>query len=218
VTDVRGIGPPRRIGLPWRLAAVTALFWPAFALYFVIALYPAAAPVRVTMPAWVPFRPEFALPYIGLLFASWLLPAAIRDPGRFVACLRAVVYAYLPVPLCWVLLPTQIDRPPEPTAWWAAPYVWIADADPPRNVLPCAHGIVPVAAAWFLWSDRPAWRWPLAAMLAVGLPSIALVGQHRPADILLGTAFTAIGIAVAEALRRRASIKRESPPVATGGL
>jgi hypothetical protein len=73
--------------------------------------------------------------------------------------------------------------------------------DPPNNVSPCAHGIGPVVAAWFAGRDRPSWRWPLAAMLVLGLPPIALIWQHRPLDIMLGLVAAAIGIIVGEALK-----------------
>ena len=78
-----------------------------------------------------------------------------------------------------------------------------AAIDPPNNVMPCAHGIGPVVGAWFAGHDRPTWRWPLAGMLVLGLPTIAVVWQHRPIDILLGTVAAAIGIAAGEALNRR---------------
>ena len=198
----------RRLGPLARLAATTLLFWPAFGLYFVIAHGQPEHAAKVTMPSWVPFRPEFALPYLGLLLVGWLLPVAVRDAGRFVACLRAMTYAFLPVALCWLLVPTEIARPTRPDGLWARPYLWIAALDPPRCVLPCAHGIGPTAAAWFVGRDRPSWRLPLASMLLLGLPSIALVGQHRPVDILLGEAAAAFGIAVAEVADRRARGRR----------
>ena len=43
-----------------------------------------------------------------------------------------------------------------------------------------------------------------AGILVLALPSIALIWQHRPIDILLGTVAAVIGIVVGEALSRRA--------------
>jgi hypothetical protein len=40
-------------------------------------------------------------------------------------------------------------------------------------------------------------------MLLLGLPSIALVWQHRPVDILLGTIAAVVGIVAGEVLSRR---------------
>jgi len=102
----------------------------------------------------------------------------------------------------WIVTPTTLARPPLPEGWWAAPYRWLTLVDPPNNVMPCAHGIGPVVGAWFAARDRPAWRWPLAGMVALGLPPIAFTWQHRPLDILLGTVAAGIGIVLGEWLNR----------------
>ena len=161
------------------------------------------------MPAWVQFCPVFFIPYLGLLLITWLLPAAIRDAGLFRACLRANVCAWLLVMPWWILTPTAMARPLLPDGPWTESFGLLWACDQPYNVFPCAHGIGPVVAAWFAGRDHPTWRWPLAGILVLGLPSIALVWQHRPIDILLGTVAAVIGIAVGEALSRReqASLK-----------
>lgn len=197
-----------RTGSLGRLAATTLLVWPALGLYFIIALGPSAPPATVEMPGWVPFWPAFAPVYVSLLLVPWLLPLAVRDTGRFVACLTAIAIAYLLVAPWWVIVPTRLDRPPMPEGWWAEPYRWIATVDPPRCVLPCGHGLGPTVAAWFVAFDRPAWRKPLAVMLLLGLPSIALIGQHRPIDILIGEAAAAVGIVVGEVMHRRIRARR----------
>jgi hypothetical protein len=197
--------PPslRPLGLLWRFAAMTLLVWSALGLYFSIALSVSTPQAAVVMPAWVPFWPVFALPYISLLFIAWLLPLAIRDAGRFLSCAIAIVIAFLLIAPWWLLIPTRMDRPPTPDGWWLEPYRWIAMVDPPHCVLPCGHGLGPTVAAWFVALERPAWRGPLIAMLLLGLPSIAFVGQHRPIDILIGEAAAAVGIIVAQAWHRR---------------
>jgi len=83
------------------------------------------------------------------------------------------------------------------------PYRWLAAVDPPNSVLRCAHGMVPVLGACFVERDRPTWRWPLAGMLQLSLPPIALICQHRPFDILFGTVVVGIGMAVGETLNLR---------------
>jgi len=155
------------------------------------------------MPSWVPFWPAFALPYLGMLVAAWLLPVVISDAARFRACLRALVYAYLLIVPWWLLMPTILPRPPVPEDSWDGIYLWIAAHDRPHCVIPCAHGIGAVVAGWFVGLERPTWRWPLMGMLVVGMPSIALIGQHRPIDILLGVIAAATGIVIAEALNHR---------------
>jgi hypothetical protein len=186
-----------------RFVAVSLTVWPVLGLYMVINRWPISPPAVVVMPSWVPFWPAFAFPYLGLLCVTWLLPVAIRDAALFRACLRAMICAYLLVIPWWILAPTTLPRPPLPDGPFFWLYRWLAAIDLPNNVMPCAHGIGPVVAAWFAGRDRPAWRWPLVAMLFLSLPSIALIWQHRPVDIMLGTVAAIIGIAVGEALIRR---------------
>jgi len=175
----------------------------ALGLYFIISLGQSVPATTVVMPSWVPFWPTFALPYLGMLLVPWLLPIAIRDAGRFRACLRAMIYAFLLVVPWWLLIPTRLHRPPMPEDWWVGPYYFSATIEPPHCVMPCAHGIGATVGAWFVGLDRPTWRWPLVGMLVLGLPSIAFIGQHRPIDILIGMIAVAVGIAIGEALNRR---------------
>jgi hypothetical protein len=178
-------------------------------LYMFIDHHQPASPHAVLMPAWVPLWPVFCIPYLGLLLVTWLLPVAIRDAGLFRACIRANVCAWLLVMPWWMLTPTTLARPALPPGFCANFLNWLWTIDQPHNVFPCAHGMGPIVAAWFASRDHLAWRWPLAGIVVLGLPSIALVWQHRPIDILLGTMAAAIGIVVGEALNRReqASLK-----------
>jgi hypothetical protein len=194
--------PCGQIGPLRRFVGISLTVWVALGLYFIIDCCQSAPPTTVVMPSWVPFWPVFTLPYLGMLLVTWLLPVTIRDAGRFRACLQAFICAFLLVMPWWVLTPTTLPRPPLPEDWWAGPYRWITAIDPPNNVMPCAHGIGPVVGAWFAGRDRPTWRWLLVGMLVLGLPSIALVWQHRPFDIMLGTVAAAIGIAIGESLNR----------------
>jgi hypothetical protein len=192
-----------------RFGAATLLVWSALGLYFATAFGSSAPPATVTMPAWVPFWPVFAPLYLGLLLVAWLLPLAVRDAGRFLACLLALTIAFLLIAPWWVMVPTRLDRPPMPAGWFAEPYRWIATVDPPRCVLPCGHGLGPTVAAWFVGLDRPAWRKPLTLMLLLGLPSIAFIGQHRPIDILIGEVAAAVGIVIGEVWHRRGRTRSE---------
>jgi hypothetical protein len=185
-----------------RFAIVTAATWPLLGIYMVINHWQTAFPKVLTMPSWMPFRPEFTPVYLGLLLAVWLLPVAIRDGARFRACLWGMILGHVLVMPWWLLMPTTLPRPPVPLDWWAEPYRWLVTADPPNNVTPCAHGIGPMVAVWFVGGERRTWRWPLVAMLAVGLASIALIWQHRPVDILLGMVAGVAGVVFGERLLR----------------
>lgn len=195
---------------PLRRFVVNSLIvWPMFGVYMFINHHLPTSPATVVMPAWVPFSPSFIVPYLGLLLMTWLLPMAIRDVGLFRACLQGNVCAWLLVLPWWMLTPTTMARPPLPAEPWTEWFRLLWACDQPYNVFPCAHGIGPMVAAWFAGRDHPTWRWPLAGGLALAFPSIALIWQHRPIDILFGTGATVIGIAVGDAMsrRRRASLK-----------
>lgn len=191
------------VELTGRVLATTLVVCSALGLYFFISLGQSTSATTVVMPSWVPFWPSFTLPYLGMLLVTWLLPVCVRDGERFRACLQAMICAFLLVVPWWILIPTRLDRPSAPEAWWTVPYYWLTVIDPPHCVMPCAHGIGAMIAAWFVAVERPSWRWPLVAMLLLGLPSIAFVWQHRPLDILIGCTAATIGIVVAEAMLYR---------------
>lgn len=191
-----------------RFAATTALCWGMMALYLFINHRQSAAMTTVEMPSWVPFWPWFLLPYEGLMLMTWLLPVVLRDRERFRACLQAYACGFLLVVPWWVLTPTILPRPPLPDGFWAHAFEELWKIDKPFNVTPCAHAVGPIVAAWFAAREYPAWRWPLVGILLLTLPSIALVWQHRPVDILLGAVAAGIGIAIAESLARRGRRRR----------
>lgn len=187
----------------WRFTVNSVLVWSILGVYMVINNHPPSSPAVLTMPGWVPFWPIFTLPYLGLLWITWVLPLAIRNVGRFFGCWFGMLFAYSLAITLFLLFPTTLPRPPIPDGWGTGLYRGLAAIDPPNNVMPAAHGIGPMVAAWFTVRDRPSWRWPLIGMLMLGLPSIALVWQHRPIDIVLGLVAAAIGITIGEALSRR---------------
>ncbi len=187
----------------WRFVVNTLVVFTMGGLYMAINHFQPTPRTTVLMPSWVPFCPAFVLAYSGMLLMMWLLPVSIRDPRRFRACLRACIFAWLLVVPWWILTPTMLPRPPLPNNPWTGCFQIIWALDKPYNVMPCAHGIMPLVSAWFAGRDHSAWRWPLAGILALGLVSIALIWQHRPIDILLGMIAAVIGIVISEALSRR---------------
>ena len=193
-----------------RFVVNSMVVWPMLWLYLFINHQQAPPSNAVLMPSWVPFWPAFFPVYFAMMLVTWLLPVAIRHAGRFRACVRANVCAFLLVVPWWILSPTMMPRPALPDGVWAYVFDWVWTMDLPYNVRPCAHGIGPVVAAWFFVQERPQWRGVLAGMLGLGLPSIALVWQHRPIDILLGTVAAGMGIVVGATLSRREQIKCRS--------
>jgi hypothetical protein len=199
--SIETIGPLRR------LVVNTLVTWPMLGLYMWINHHQAPPTRIVTMPSWVPFSPAFLPVYLGLMLVTWLLPVVIRDAATFRACLRANICAWLLVAPWWILTPTLLSRPPVAEGPWIETYQWLWAIDQPYNVMPCAHGMGPVVASWFVGRERPAWRWPLVLVLLATLPSIALVWQHRPIDILLGTIAAGIGIALGERFYRKETLE-----------
>jgi hypothetical protein len=203
-TDTNGVPIKKHIG--WsdtrlrRFLVNTLVVWPMLGLYLYINHHQPPPANTVLMPSFVPFCPAFLPLYIAMLFMTWLLPVAIPEPARFRACVRANVCAFLLVMPWWVFSPTVMPRPDLPAGVWRYVFDWIWTLDLPYNVRPCAHGIGPVVAAWFLAQSRPAFRWPLVLVVGFGLASIALIWQHRPIDIFLGIVAAAIGIIVATKL------------------
>jgi len=195
-SDCRPLSPLRRF-VSMGVVAILAL-----ELYLITAWFPLTSPTVVEMPSWVPFLPAFTLPYLGMLLMTWILPVAIRDGARFRACIWAFTCSFLLVLPLWIFMPTTLIRPNVPDGWWLGPYRWLVAVDPPNNVMPCAHGLGPMIGAWFLGLDRTAWRWPLGALLLLGMSSIALIWQHRPVDILIGIVAAAVGITFGEAVER----------------
>lgn len=203
-----------------RFVVNSLMVWAMMALYLYMNHHQPAGVERVAMPEWVPFRPAFILPYIALLWVTWGLPVVIRTPRLFRACLLANACGWLLVMPWWWITPTLMERPPLPAEPWARWFAALWASDRPHNIFPCAHGVGPLVAAWFASRDRPSWRWPLLGFVILTLPSIALVWQHRPIDILLGLLAAGLGIALAEKItsgaRRELPPARATPPAAGG--
>lgn len=192
------LGPARRLVI----AALAT--WPILGVYMIINHHQLGAPAILRMPSWVPFWPGFALPYTAMLVSTWLLPVSIRDPRRFRTCLWAIICGYAVVVPFWMFMPTTLPRPELPEGFWSIFFKWLWTADPPNNVTPCAHGIGPSVAVWFVSRERPTWRWPMVVFLLLGIPSIAFTWQHRPTDILMGLGIAFATIACFEKSYRQA--------------
>lgn len=186
-----------------RFAAISFTVLPMLWLYMIINHSHGLPPATVTMPGWVPFLPQLAPVYVAMLYSTWLLPLLIRKRSLFIRCIIANLTAYFLVMPWWIIYPTSLPRPPLPEGSWNLLYRIVITLDPPNNIMPCAHGMGPLIAAWFVCRERPQWRIPLSLFLLIGLPSIALVWQHRPVDILLGELAAVAGITFGEVYHAR---------------
>ena len=186
-----------------RFVVNSAVVWSMLWLYLLINHHQPPPSTILVMPAWVPFWPALISVYFAMLLVTWLLPVAIADAERFRACLRANVLGWLLVMPWWLISPTMMPRPALPEGLWAEVYQWLWARDLPYNVRPCAHGIGPVVAVWFVAQEHPRLAWFMVGMLALGLSSIALVWQHRPVDIFLGMLAAGLGIACTHRRQKR---------------
>ena len=181
-----------------RLLFSTVVSWPMMAIYLYVVHHPRIPPVELIMPGWVPFWPAMAPLYIVMLLITWLLPVAIRTGRYFFGCALANLLAYAFVMPWWIIAPTTLARPTSGHGTWTRIYDLFVAFDPPNNIMPCAHGMGPIVAVWFLCRERRELVWPLTTFLVLALPSVALVWQHRPIDILMGTGAAIVAIVIAE--------------------
>ena len=147
-----------------------------------------SAPLAVVMPAWVPFVPSLALPYLLQVVVSYYLVLAVRDRALRRASVKAYFAAFAVTSLIWVAYPTVMFRPPVPLGWWNWPYRVMAGLDLPVNILPAGHVLMPVIICWAFAIDRPRWLWWLVPCEIVGTVAIVTTWQHRPVDVVIGVA------------------------------
>ncbi len=156
-------------------------------VYFTISQV-VTTPVEVVMPAWVPFLPVLAAPYLLQVVGSYVLALAINDPARRRAVFMAYFASFAVTCSVWYFYPTVMHRPAVPAGWWNWLYGVMAGLDMPVNVVPAGHILMPVLIIWAFYHDRPEWlRWLVPAE-ALGAVAIVTTWQHRPVDLLIGIA------------------------------
>jgi len=166
---------------------LTGLFILGGVAYFGIARLP-VVPTAVVMPAWVPFLPVLAIPYLLQVVGSYALVLAVRDRERRHACVKAYFASLAVTCLIWWLYPTVMHRPPMPDGWWNWPFRVMASLDLPNNILPAGHILMPVIICWAFAFDRPRWLWWLVPAELLGAAAIVATWQHRPVDVVIGVA------------------------------
>ncbi len=166
---------------------LTGLFALSAVAYFGISRLSMAA-TAVVMPAWVPFLPALAIPYLLQVVGSYALVLAVRDRERRHASVKAYFTAFAVTCLIWWLYPTAMHRPPAPDGWWNWPFRVMASLDLPNNILPAGHILMPVIICWAFARDRPRWLWWLVPAELLGAVAIVTTWQHRPVDVVIGGA------------------------------
>jgi len=170
---------------------LAGLFGLSALAYFTIARMHTSAAV-VGMPAWVPFLPILAIPYLLQVIGSYALVMAVRDRARRHASVKAYFASYTATCLVWALYPTVMYRPPSPGGWWNWPFSVMAGLDLPLNVVPAGHILMPVIICWAFWHDRPRWLWWLVPAELLGAVAIVTTWQHRPVDVLVGAVLAVV--------------------------
>lgn len=161
------------------------LFGLSSLIYFTIA-QTVENPTVVVMPAWVPFLPILAIPYLLQVVGSYVLVIAVRDRTRRHASVKAYFTAFMLTCAVWYFHPTVMARPAVPPGWWNWPFGVMAGLDLPVNVVPAGHVLMPVIICWAFWHDRRDWLWWLVPAELVGTVAIVTTWQHRPIDVVSG--------------------------------
>lgn len=153
------------------------------------------AALRFSTHTWLddrmPLIPEFVFVYV--LYFPWLLWGLklAFEHGRACRELRVFVFVNLMACAIFVLLPTQVERPPIDSAMQGAAFTllrWVYAADMPYAVCPSLHVANALLLARLFCGDRRYARLaPLWIALAVGIMiSVVAVKQHHLVDVLGG--------------------------------
>ena len=172
--------------------------------------HPRPLPLTVVDRA-VPFLVWTVWPYAALLLSDLVLPLFVRDPRVFRRALAAYGLALGLNFLVWAAFPTTMHRPQVPGGGSPseALYRLLVAVDGAGNCFPSAHVTIPAVAVWALARERPRWRAPLWAGLALASLSIHTTKQHYLADLAGGFATAALGVTASGPLL--ALLGREGP-------
>ncbi len=155
------------------------------ASYFIIC-HSASGATPVLMPAWVPFLPSLAIPYLLQLVVSFFLVFLLGSKALRRACMSAYFASYAVTCLVWLSVPTIMVRPPLPEGWWNWPYRTMVGLDLPVSILPAGHILMPVIVCWAFALERPRSLWWLVPCELLGTVAIVTTWQHRPVDVAIG--------------------------------
>jgi hypothetical protein len=170
-----------------RFILLNALGMSLFVIYLMINQRTGVNHRIVEMPAWVPFWPLMATPYLLMLIVPWTGASLLKKNRNFYQYLVSVSLAFLVVSSIWYFLPTEMNRPATPKGSFYQLYQILITHDNPVCVVPCGHVMGPIAITCLLGLERPRWLLWIIPLLGLGIVSIATTWQHRPFDILVGS-------------------------------
>ncbi|MDF1711513.1 MAG: hypothetical protein P1U90_04700 [Akkermansiaceae bacterium] len=159
--------------------------------------------IELEMPAWVPFWPGMALPYLMMLILPVFLQMLIQDRRRFLQSLLSVIIAFTATAIIWILFPTEMIRPPLDAQSHISIYQFMIRVDRPVNIFPCGHVLWPISVLFFLTKEHRNWLRILLPLFLVGTVTIVTTWQHRPFDVLTGIGLSLGSIWLATRVRWR---------------
>lgn len=156
--------------------------------------------VATALDGRIPFVPAMIVVYL-LAFGQWAVGYLVlahepRESCRYWAC--AMLLAKLIGAVCFLFLPTQIQRPvPAGQDIFSRLVAWIYSVDEPNNLFPSFHCL----ESWlftrlFFASPRVAKPWKIASALftLAVFASVLLLKQHYLADIPAGILTAEMGM------------------------
>ena len=181
----------------YRLLMTNLLGGSLMAIYLLINQRVGVGHMPVTMPDGVLFLPSMALPYLMMLVLPLFFLLLIQDQTRFHRSLLAIVIGFAVISFIWIFYPTEMLRPEIGNDSHAVIYQVMIGVDRPVNIFPCGHVLWPIVSIFFLGQERRSWLKFLRPLFLFGTITVVTTWQHRPVDILVGTAISLGAIWVA---------------------
>ncbi len=157
--------------------------------------------LRTRFDRHIPFVKSFVLAYLGLFpfiaFAGFIL----FNTSIALEYFTSMAFAMYSAALIWKLFPAKMYRPPVQRKGVLERLVYeVYRDDPHANAFPSSHVFTSFLTAHYLAVVYPLHAW-LAWSIGIAIAfSTVLIKQHHAVDILGGTVWAVLAVAVAKAL------------------